>query len=88
MGKGGLEEADEDERMRVRGWGRGRGRREGEGEGRRGAYGFMVFEAVLVLVSFFAADDRTAEGFGFFAVETGGSVGESGHHLLFSYSSC
>ena len=68
----------------VLGYGCTRRRDEGEGGG---AYGFVVFEAVLILVGFFAADDGTAEGFGFFAVEARCRVGQSGHHLLFSYSS-
>lgn len=47
----------------------------------------MIFEAVLILVGFFAADDGAAERFGFFAVEARCRVWQSGHHLLFSYSS-
>lgn len=53
----------------------------------RGTYGFVIFKAVLVFVSFFAADDGAAEGFWFFAVDSGRRVCEAGHHLLFSDSS-
>ena len=71
------------------GGGRGRkGKRKGRGNGRGATYGFVVFEAVLVFVCLFAADDGTAEGFWFLPVQAGCGVRESGHHLLFSYSSC